>query len=70
MYASGNRSIALGIDTKVVIKGKCNHPNIRSINKEYLKDGLPIPEFAWTHCNFYQNGNCLFGENCKYNMKN
>lgn len=69
MYASGSRSIALGIDTKVVANGKCNHPNKRNVNEKYLKDGLPIPKFAWTHCVFCRNDDCIFGGECEHRIK-
>lgn len=65
----GMRSVALGINNKVIASGKCNHPNKRKVNKEYLKDGLPIPGFAWTHCIFCCNDDCVFGGNCKYKKK-
>lgn len=69
MYASGNRSIALGIDTKVITKGKCNHPNKRHVVEERLKDGLPILKFEWTHCIFCHNDCCMFGGECSYRSK-
>lgn len=69
MYASGVRSVILGVDTKIIIKGKCNHPNKRSVDKEYSKDRLPIPEFAWTHCVFCNNDDCIFGGECNYRSK-
>ena len=69
MYASGNRSMALGIDTKVVVKGKCNHPDKKHIVEEHLKDGLPILEFEWTRCVFCHNDVCVFGGECSYKSK-
>lgn len=56
----------LGADTKIIASGKCNHPNKRYVNEKYAKDGLPIPEFAWTHCVFYRNDDCVFRGECKY----
>ena len=68
---SGNRSVALGIDTKVIALGKCNHPNKREVIKEFIGDGLPFPEFAWTHCVFYRpmnTGECMFAGNCEHRV--
>ena len=63
---SGRSSIVLGVDTKVIASGKCHHPHKRSVNKEYLKDGLPMPKFAWTHCIFCRGENCFFAGECEY----
>ena len=69
MQVSGMRSVAFGADTKIVSNGKCNHPNKRCVNEEYLKDRLPIPEFAWTHCVFYRKDDgCVFGGKCKHRI--
>lgn len=66
---NSSRSVAFGIDNKVVASSKCNHPNKRKVNKEYLKDGLPVPSFAWPHCIFCINDDCVFGGNCEYKIK-
>lgn len=64
--ASGSYSVALGIDTKVVASGKCNHPTKRFIDEKYVY-GLPIPEFAWTHCIFcFRDETCNFAGKCEY----
>lgn len=62
-------NVAYGINTKIVVKGKCNHPDKRGIVEEYLKDGLPIPKFSWTHCVFCHNDGCVFGGECSYRSK-
>ena len=63
------KSVVLDIDTKIVVNSKCDHPNKRNAIKEYLSDNLPIPEFAWTHCVFCHNNDCIFGGECKYKIK-
>lgn len=61
---------AFGIDTKIITNGKCNHPDKRSVNKEYIKDRLPIPAFAWTHCIFYRkDGCCVFAGECEHRIE-
>lgn len=65
-YTYGNISFACGANTKIKENGTCNNPNIRNIDEEYLKDKLPISEFAWTHCVFYRNGSCIYGGECEH----
>lgn len=69
MCVSGMRNVALGVDTRVVASGKCNHPNKISVIKEYLKDGLPMPAFAWTHCVFCRNDDCIFNGECEHKIE-
>ena len=64
--ATGSRSAALGINSKVTISGICRHPNRRHIDSSQL-DGLPITESGWTHCIFYGNYDaCYYGGNCDH----
>ena len=66
---TGNRSVGLGIDAKIIPSGKCNHPEKRFVREEYL-DGLPIPEHAWTHCIFCsKNSDCFFGGDCEHRIE-
>ena len=65
-YCTGNRSSAVGADVKVVPNGKCNHPNKREVTQEYLLDGLPIPEWAWTHCMFCYGDECVYAGECEH----
>ena len=68
---TGNISVALGIDTKIIPTGKCNHPNRRFIPEDIKNDGLPIPEHLWPHCVFYRkNGDCIFDGNCNHKISN
>ena len=58
--------VVLGIDTKLIPKGKCNHPDKRRVVEERIKDGLPVLEFEWTHCVFCRDDGCVFGGECSY----
>ena len=69
MRVSGMRIVALGVGTKIITNGKCNHPDKRRVNEEYLRDRLPITEFAWTHCIFCRNDGCIFVGECKHRIE-
>lgn len=73
ILVEGHRSVAIGIDAKLVPIGKCNHPDIRYVSKDILNDGLPIPEHLWTHCIFckkYESENdmCFFAGECDHRI--
>lgn len=69
ILVTGHYGSALGSNDYVIANGKCNHPTKRFINEQYMKDGLPIPKFAWTHCIFCAKGGaCYFGGDCEYRI--
>lgn len=69
IMCSGTYSVALGINTKIATNGLCGHPNKRPINPNML-DGLPIPEFGWTHCIFCSEDmkHCYFAGECEHRL--
>ena len=58
--ATGNRSVALGINSKVTAKGVCDNPV--QLQYDPLSDLLNNPI---TKCVFCKNGKCYYGGECE-----
>lgn len=63
-HATGSMCSALGCDVKITPKYKCNRSFQRDVYAEFIKDGLPIPTFAFVPCIFNFNGGCAFSGEC------
>ena len=60
ILATGNRSVALGINDKVAAKGICDNPI--QLQHDPLSDLLNNPI---TKCVFCKNGKCYYGGECE-----
>ena len=62
---TGDRSIVLGIDAKIIPVGKCKRGCVAKETKDYVTTPLNITKSIGKSCVYNFGGLCYFGGKCK-----